>query len=176
MRQTVLYIAMSLDGYLADRDGGVGWLLGQEGKAETADSYGDFVQGIDTVILGWNSYKQIVTQLSPDAWVYEGLQSYVLTHRSCEDTADIRFVSGDLCGLLQRLKAEEGKDIWICGGAEVIRQLLEKDLIDRYVISVIPTILGGGIRLFSDLGESIDLRLLSTRNSNGIVELEYRRR
>lgn len=70
----------------------------------------------------------------------------------------------------------DGKDIWICGGADIIRQLMEQNLIDTYHISIISTILGSGIRLFSDSEQEIKLCLSSVKNSNGITELVYQKR
>ena len=95
MKKVVLYIAMSLDGFIAAEDGNVGWLVGQDEAAKTEDTYSDFVRGVDTVVMGWNTYHQIVTQLSPEEWVYGDLRSYVITHRETgqkEIDADIRFV------------------------------------------------------------------------------------
>ena len=176
MRKVVLFIAMSLDGYIADRDGNVDWLMGQDNDVETADSYADFEKSIDTVIMGWKTYHQVATELSPEQWVYENLQSYVLTHRDCPSINNITFTSIAPCSLVENLKAKEGKDIWICGGADIIRQLMEQNLIDIYHISVIPTILGSGIRLFSDCGQEIKLRLVTVNSSNGITELIYQKR
>lgn len=70
MRKVVLFIAMSLDGYIADKDGKVGWLTGQDAHAENEDTYSEFVTGIDTVIMGWDTYHQVATELSPSEWVY----------------------------------------------------------------------------------------------------------
>ena len=176
MRNVVLFIAISLDGYIADVNGKVDWLGGQDSNTETLDSYGDFEKSIDTTIMGWTTYHQIITELSPGQWVYENLQCYVLTHRDCPSTKNIKFTSEDPCSLVNYLKHKNGKDIWICGGADVVRQLMAKNLIDTYHISVIPTILGGGTRLFPDKGQKIRLRLVSFRNSNGIAELCYRKR
>lgn len=176
MRKVILFIAMSLDGYIADRDGKVDWLMGQDNDVETADSYADFEKSIDTVIMGWKTYHQVATELSPEQWVYENLQSYVLTHRDYPSTNNITFTSIAPCSLVENLKAREGKDIWICGGADIIRQLMEQNLIDIYHISVIPTILGSGIRLFSDCGQEIKLRLVTVNSSNGITELIYQKR
>ncbi len=176
MRKLVLFIAMSLDGYIADRDGKVDWLMGQDNDVETADSYTDFEKSIDTVIMGWKTYHQVATELSPEQWVYESLQSYVLTHRDCPSTNNITFTSTPPCSLVKNLKARKGKDIWICGGADIIRQLMEQNLIDIYHISVIPTILGSGIRLFPDCGQEIKLRLVTVSSSNGITELIYQKR
>ncbi len=82
----------------------------------------------------------------------------------------------DPCTLVKELKAMAGKDIWICGGADIIRQLMEQNLIDTYHISIIPTILGSGIRLFSDSEQEIKLCLSSVKNNNGITELVYQKR
>ena len=176
MRKIVLFIAMSLDGYIADTDGKVDWLVGQDSDVEGGDSYADFVNSVDTVIMGWTTYHQIITDLSPGEWVYDNLQSYVITHRDCSPKNNITFVSESPCTLVDSLKQKSGKDIWICGGADIVHQLMQNNLIDKYHISVIPTILGNGIRLFDVIDRKTDLRLITSKNSNGIVELVYQKR
>ena len=176
MREVVLYIAMSLDGYVADETGGVGWLEGHGEGPEGADSYSRFIREVDTVIMGRNTYRQVTTQLSPERWVYQGLHAYVVTHRPLPSAQDITFTAEHPCALIRRLRQGPGKSIWICGGPSILSPLMEEDLIDRYHISVIPTILGSGIRLFGALEEARKLRLLNTQASDGIVELIYRRR
>ena len=176
MRNTILYIAMSLDGYIADPAGNVDWLTGHDPDAPSEDGYGTFVQGIDTVIMGWNTYHQIVTELSPEQWVYEGLQSYVITHRDCGSREGITFTHQSPTHLIRSLRQAPVKDIWICGGAAVIHPLMQEDLIDTYHISIIPTILGGGIPLFANLQQKLDLHLDACTSCNGITELSYRRR
>lgn len=175
MRKVILFIAMSLDGYIADPKGSVHWLTGQEPEADNDDSYAAFEKDIDTVIMGWNTYHQVTTELSPETWVYGHLQSYVITHRECPSSANITFVSTDPCALVDQLKQQDGKDIWICGGAQLIRQLMEKDKIDRYHISIIPSILGDGIPLFHSRNQEMRLRLLKSKSNNGITELLYER-
>lgn len=78
--------------------------------------------------------------------------------------------------LVNELKNKEGKSIWICGGANTVQQLVQTDLIDEYYISVIPTVLGSGIRLFGTAPNEIKLKLIDTQSHNGIVELVYVRR
>ena len=103
MRRIVLYIAMSLDGYLADPAGGVDWLTGQDPSWEGDGGYSDFVRTVDTVILGRRTYDQITTQLSPSAWPYEGLSAWVLTHRDApEPEGDIHFTDLSLDRLAAR--------------------------------------------------------------------------
>lgn len=176
MRKVCLFIAMSLDGYIADKNGGVDWLNGQDSGAETEDGYSAFIQDVDTVLMGWNTYHQIVTQLSPDQWVYPDQTCYVFTHRVLPAAGHIYFSSQAPWEIIEQLKKQEGKKIWVCGGRDLIRQLMEKDLIDEYDISIIPTILGSGIRLFHEQPAEMKLKLLQTRSCNGITELIYTRR
>lgn len=176
MREVVLFIAMSLDGYIAEEDGRVDWLEGQNPDAGTQDSYADFIKDVDTVIMGWNTYHQVATELSPDEWVYHGLTSYVVTHRELPATEEIIFTKKPPCVIVDELKRKEGKKIWICGGADIIQQLVKSDRIDEYYISVIPTLLGKGIRLFGADSRERKLQLIQTKSYNGITDLVYTRR
>lgn len=126
--------------------------------------------------MGWNTYNQIITELSPDNWVYDNLLTYVFTHREQQDSDKIIFTSDNLEELIEKLKGVEGKDIWICGGADLVQQAISSDVIDEYLISIIPTILGNGIKLFSQNDAEHKLKLINTITNNGIVELNYIRR
>lgn len=177
MRKVILFIAMSLDGYIADKNGSVSWLQGQGADEENVDTYSEFIKDIDTVFMGWNTYHQIVTELSPEEWVYEGLNTYVFTHRKNTETLpfaeQIYFTEEDPVQLIKELQEKEGKNIWICGGAELVRQLREAELIDRYHISIMPTLIGKGIRLFGEKDEENKLHLMKVNHYNGITELIY---
>lgn len=81
MRELVLYIAMSLDGFIADSEGGVDWLHGHEDGSDGDGSYPEFIKDIDTVLMGWNTYHQVTSELSPGEWPYAGLETWVFTHR-----------------------------------------------------------------------------------------------
>lgn len=176
MRKVTLFIAMSLDGYIADKDGGVDWLNGQEEDGENMDTYSEFIKTIDTIIMGWNTYHQLTSELSPEEWVYPEQISYVITHREIPSTERIHFTSESPCDLVKRLREEEGNGIWICGGASIVRQLMETDLIDTLHISVIPTLLGDGVRLFGPLEKEQKLRLVKTQSYNRITDLVYEKR
>lgn len=176
MRKVILFIAMSLDGYIADSHGKVEWLRGESEEKEDRDIYTEFVKEIDTILMGWNTYNQVVTELSPSEWIYQDFTTYVITHKEKESTENIRFTAENPIELLEKLKAKGGKDIWICGGANLISQLMRAGIIDRYYISVIPTLLGKGIPLFGEFEKEQKLFLKKTENNNGIVELIYEKR
>lgn len=176
MRKISLFIAMSLDGYIADSKGSVDWLKGQGSDNENIDVYSEFVKNIDTILMGWNTYHQIVTELSPKEWVYKDFTTYVITHNEQASSEKIRFVNIDPVYLVKELKEKNGKDVWICGGANLVQQLVNEDLIDSYYITVVPTLLGAGIRLFENTKQEIPLRLLNTQSYNGMTDLIYTRR
>ncbi len=173
MRKATVYMAVSLDGYIADKHGGVDWLGGNLEDSDSMGSYPQFIETIDTIILGYKTYHQIKAELSPNKWIYQGKTSYVVTHRMEPSTPEIRFVSESPAGLIARLKAESGKDIWICGGASMVNQLMASGLIDRFHFTVIPIILGDGIRLFEPHPLQIRLRLVSTTPYGDMVDLVY---
>ncbi len=176
MKKVKAYIAMSLDGYIADIRGGVSFLGGDNSDNNNLGSYPEFIKTIDTVILGYSTYHQIITELSVDEWAYKGMKSIVLTHKELKNTDDVVFTSQELSSLILKVKQEALKDIWVCGGASTIQQLHEKGLIDEYTISIIPTILGNGIRLFKEVSFETKLKLVSTRTYNGITDLVYEKR
>jgi len=174
MRKVVLYIAMSLDGYIADKIGRVDFLGGDGSEPDNAGSYSAFIETVDTIILGYTTYHQINTELSPKEWVYKGKTTYVITNKNEQSTDEVIFTNFDLSSLLQKLKSEDGKNIWICGGASIVNQAI--DMIDQFCITIIPTILGDGIPLFSKHKNELPLKLASTMQYNGIIDLVYERR
>ena len=149
------------------------WLSGDNSAPEDAGSYPEFYETVDTVIMGFHTYHQIVTELEPNKWPYQGKQTYVITHRDEAEQQGISFYHGNLSDLLASLKKQGGKEIWICGGAQIAQQLIMADQIDEFCISIIPTILGSGIKLFPDLSSQKQLKLLKTKSYNGIVDLVY---
>ncbi len=176
MRKISLFIAMSLDGYIADSKGGVDWLKGQGNDNDNIDTYSEFVKNIDTILMGWNTYHQVVTELSPQEWVYNDFTTYVITHRNHTSSEKICFVNINPVDLVKSLKEKNGKDIWICGGANIVQQLVNEDLIDCYYITIIPILLGSGIRLFENVNYKIELKLHKTQSYNGMTDLIYTRR
>ncbi len=179
MKKNILYIAMSLDGYIAKSNNSVEFLSGDFSDPENMGSFESFNMTVDTVVLGYNTYHEIVTNLSKDVWPYEDKHTYVLTSRDIPNTNNITFINTDvksLVDLINKNNNDETKSIWVCGGAYVVNQFLENDLLDEITISVIPTILGNGIKLFNNSDIEKKLKLKSTMSYNGIVDLTYIKR
>lgn len=176
MRKVVLYIAMSLDGYIADAKNGVSWLVGDGSEPNSQGSYLTFYETIDTIILGWNTYNQITKELSPDNWPYKDKKSYIFTHQKINNLPNIEFKSTSIDKFINETKQIPGKNIWICGGANIVDQLLKKNLIDIFQIAIIPTVLGNGIKLFDNLDQKIRLNFKNAISYNGIVEIIYERK
>ena len=176
MRKVILFIAMSLDGYIADENGNVDWLCGQAPNQDDMQSYTLFKKEIDTVIMGGNTYYQLVNEISPQEWMYPDFFTYVITHKQEEPRDKIKFMKQNPVELVSYLRKQKGKHIWICGGANIAQQLMEADEVDRFYISIIPTLLGKGIPLFSKMQIERKLRLVDTKHYNGIVDVVYERR
>ena len=175
-RKVILYISQSLDGFIADSKGNVDWILGNDKNYDSDYGYETFLKTIDTVILGATTYKQIINELSPDKWVYEDLQSYVLTSKNLENTSNIKYVNTSIKQLLNRLQTSDGKNIWICGGASLVNQCIQENLIDEYQITTVPVILGSGIRLFEDNNKTVNLKLKDLKEENGLILGIYTKR
>jgi len=176
MRKVILYIAMSLDGYIADSDGNIDWLGGEDPEYKGDYGYQQFIDGVDTVIMGYNTYHQVTTELAPNAWPYAGMATYVMTRKQLADQPDITFTAESVADLLKRLKLDNGKNIWICGGANLVNQVMSAELIDEYHLSIMPIMLGGGIRLFDASHPQQALKLVQTADINGILDVIYRPR
>ncbi|MBT3319873.1 MAG: dihydrofolate reductase [Clostridia bacterium] len=170
MRNIILYIATSLDGYLAREDGALDWL---PQPTEDDMGYADFYDTIDTVVIGRTTYEQITQELSPDVWAYEGKTSYVATSKTLTPDPNVSFINGDIATFISNLKNAPGKDIWLVGGGKLIDAFVRANLIDKYIITIIPTILGDGIPLFLGNHSSIALKFLGTKTFGDIVQLTY---
>ena len=146
MKKVKLFIATSLDGFIARENGDIDWLY-------TDQDYGytEFLNTIDTVLMGGKTYRQV---LGFGDWPYGTKQSIEFTHDlKAQSTDEVTFIHHDIPGCVKRLKEEKGKDIWLVGGAEINTLLLESGLIDELWIFKMPALLGRGIPLFNRTSE-----------------------
>lgn len=175
-RKLILFIACSLDGYIAKSDGDISWLniIQQEGSTEDY-GYGNIVQQTDTFILGRKTYEKVLTFGMP--FPHDSRETFVVTSKPLEDSGNLHFTSLPVADLLQQIRAKEGKHIHLDGGGELIHSFMKENLIDEYIISIIPVLLGEGIRLFKSGNKpEIKLKLADSKHyPSGLVQLHYER-
>ena len=170
-RKVIFYIAASLDGYIATSDEDLGFLSTVEREGEDY-GYGEFIKTVDAVILGRRTYDKVLS-MGFD-FPHEDKESYIVTRTSRPDLGNVRFYTGDLTKLVSKLKCDPGKNIFVDGGSEIVHLLMKENLIDEYIISIIPVLLGDGIRLFKDGRPQEDLKLISSKSfESGLVQLHY---
>lgn len=171
-RQLILYIAMSLDGYIAKPDDDLSFLSMVEKEGEDY-GYADFISTVDTVIMGRKTYDWVTKQVD---FPHSDKDSYIITRTSRPPIGRTVFYTADLSELVRKLKSAQGKNIFCDGGAEIVNELLKKDLIDEMIISVIPILLGNGTRLFKDGRPEQKLKLVNVKAfDTGLTQLHYRR-
>lgn len=172
-RKLTLYIGTSLDGYIATADDDLSFLDVANTEGEDY-GYAAFVETVDTVILGRKTYDKVVSMGVPDP--HPGRTMYVITRTPRPSVGDIHFHTGDVVELVRKLKSGPGKGIYCDGGAVLADTLIKYDLIDRYCITRVPVLLGGGVRLFRDGRPTHALRLLECRSyPTGLVQSWYER-
>lgn len=172
MRKIKLYIAQSLDGCIAEINGGLDWLINHENPEETDYDYPDFYKTVDTLLMGARTYESILAMDMP--WPYGDKQTYVVTHNPIKSQENISSISSNVVERIMQMKTYPGKDIWIVGGGELIATLLSHQLIDSMIITILPVVLGGGIPLFKPTSkysnwETIDV----TTYKSGVIVAEY---
>jgi dihydrofolate reductase len=175
MRKIKLYIASSLDSYIASEDGSIDWLF-----SDADYGYAKFYDSIDTILVGRKTYDQSLTF---DEYPYKGKNVYVFTRRAerekkkKKNTYDVDYVDEDITSFVRHIIQQpvNKKDIWLLGGREIVSILSNADLIDEIILSVHPIILGKGIPLFSNIRKQVKLQLLeSIPFQSGLVQLYYR--
>ncbi len=172
-RKVVLHLAISLDGYIASEDGSYDWIVG-DGDAtlntENKLNFDKFLESVDIVVMGKNCYDQ---NMHND---YKNKKVYVATSQKLESQDNIQFISGDIVKIIQEEKEKEGKDIFLFGGGKLIDSFIKADIIDEYIIGIIPIILGKGRPLFLENNPTIKLHLYECIIEEGITILKYTKR
>ncbi|NGF55811.1 dihydrofolate reductase [Parapedobacter sp. SGR-10] len=176
MRTLSLFIAMSLDGYIAKPNDDLSFLELVEKEGEDY-GYAEFTANIDTIILGRKTYDWVLKEIGTSHYDNGERDVYVITRNERPNVGRTTFYTGDLHDLVQQLKKGTGKNIYCDGGAEVINELLKNDLIDEFIISIIPVLVGSGTRLFKDHRPEQLLELISAKTfDTGLAQLHYRRK
>jgi dihydrofolate reductase len=178
--KTQYYTASSLDGFIADRDNSLDWLM-QFGSVDVS-SYPDFIRDVGAIAMGSTTYEWLLRhEIRPDSdepkpWPYEQ-PTWVFTSRSLPTIrgADIRFARGDVRPVHREMVAAAGgKNVWVVGGGELVGQFHDHGLLDELIIQVAPVTLGGGAPLLPRAIATPPLRLVSvTPFGEGFAELRY---
>ncbi|RNL67458.1 dihydrofolate reductase [Sinomicrobium pectinilyticum] len=176
MRKLSLFIATSLDGYIAKPNDDLSFLKLVEKEGEDY-GYENFIHTIDTLIIGRKTYDYVLKEIGSSHYDNGKRNVFVITRTEKPSIGKTTFYTGNLTELVQRLKSESGKNIYCDGGAEIVNELLKSDLIDEFIISIVPILIGNGTRLFKDGRPEQYLELVnSKRFDTGLMQLHYKRK
>ncbi|MFC3355463.1 dihydrofolate reductase family protein [Sphingobacterium zeae] len=174
MRKISLFIAMSLDGYIAKPNDDLSFLKLVEKEGEDY-GYTEFMCQIDTIIVGRKTYDYVVREIGTSHYDNGQRDVYIITRTEKPQVGRTIFYTGDLIELVAELKSVAGKNIYCDGGAEVINAFLKCGLIDDFVISVIPILLGNGTKLFKDGRPEQALQFMTSKVfDTGLIQLHYK--
>ncbi|MBU9722751.1 MULTISPECIES: dihydrofolate reductase family protein [Bacillaceae] len=170
MRKLVLFIATSLDGYIATKDESLDWLFKVDGEGD--NGYSEFYETVDTILMGRKTYDWIIQQ-GIGEFPYKDKECYVFSRSPIEDNENVSFINENITSFTQELIKQGGKNIWIVGGGELLHSFLKEKMVDEMIVTIAPTIIGNGIPLFKEGKLKLDLKLKGTRTYNQFVELHY---
>ena len=170
-RKVVLGLGISLDGYIARRDGSVDFLFMPKDY-----SMAPFFKTIDTAIMGRKTYE-IAKSMGGGGGYAGKMVSYVMSRSMPPGEREgMIFTQESPASLVFRLREKQGKDIWMMGGGELAREFLRADLIDELYLGVVPVLLGEGLPLFPSGFPQRNFTLLENKSySRGLIALKYER-
>lgn len=177
MKKVILDLAVTLDGFIEGPNGEIDWCIMDDDM-----NFDGFISSIDTIFYGrvsydsWGNFQPDENASAEEKSLWQGVHSkkkYVFSSQEKQDE-NATFVSSDIAEKVAEIKKEGGKDIWLYGGAGLIRTFIDLGLIDVYRISVHPIALGEGKPLFEDLKKRLQLKLTKTNVfKSGVVQLIY---
>jgi dihydrofolate reductase len=175
MKKIILYISTSLDGRIAEPDGGLDWLTEFPNSEKTDYGYKDLLASVDTIIMGGRTYREM---LNMDVILpYPKQITHVVSHTNWGEKDNIKFITKNIIETISELCNQKGKDIWLVGGGELISMLLAADLIDEMQICYFPVILGKGILLFPEQSKESKWELTSNKTYNsGVLMVKYQKK
>lgn len=180
MRKVIFESAVSIDGFIEGPNGELDWLV----LEETEDGVNGFLSGFDTIFYGRKAYERFgippsVTPDLPDAerefyYAISTMRKYVFSRKRKHVPGNGMVVSENLEAEVIRIRGEEGKNIWFCGGADILKTFAELDLIDEYILAVHPVLLYSGKPLFASVKKPLNLKLINRYSlKSGVVILHY---
>lgn len=173
MLKVILYVAASLDGFIADKDGGVGWLDKYGKYGQDHCGYTDFYKSIDALVFGKNTYNQVLTF---GDWPYPDKMSYIFGDKDMSiDKENVQLVQDEIPTFLQKIEKQGVERLWLMGGAQLVDSFDKIDCIDEYIIFYMPEKLGAGIMLPEKMVQATNKKLIDeyTYPESGIVRKRY---
>lgn len=177
MGKIVLYIATTLDGKIARNDGSLDWLYAIPNPNEIDHGYSKFYSTIGATVMGRKTYDEILG--FGVEWPYTEIESYVVTTDESfnPDTPNTAVITSNIVEQLQQLAQKSEKDVWVIGGGKLITYLLNYDLIDSMILTIVPILLGAGIALFPNEPTESNWTLLNAETfETGVINLTYEKR
>jgi dihydrofolate reductase len=181
MRRVVFEVSVSFDGFIEGPNGEMDWLVSDGGVFNVDEFFSTF----DTMFFGRKAYEKLALPQVPlsmltdeQRWFFYmlyGMRKYVFSRRARHVVGNGMVVNEPIVELVSRIRAEDGKDILFCGGAEIHSAFAELDLIDDYILTIHPVLLSSGKLLFKNNKTPDNLRLIRRENlSSGVVVLHYK--
>jgi len=177
MSEIRLFIATSLDGYIARENGSLDWLVNIPNPSQTDHGYNEMIESTDVIVMGRKTYDEILG-FGID-WPYENLKTFVVTGKPdfVPSTVNTFVLNNIESGTIDFLRTQSNKNIWLTGGGSLVTQFLNLGAIDEMTISIVPHILGKGIRLFADEPTETQFETVKTELfDTGIINIVYRKK
>lgn len=172
MKKLILYIAESLDGFIAGPNHELDWLF-----ADQDYGYNDFISQIDTTLIGRKTYDFM--KANGEGNGVKGKTNYVFTTapEKFQSTEKLMFTSENPAELWKKIRTAGGKAAWLVGGGEIIKPFIEQNLIDEYFLFVHPIVLGKGLPLFKEISSRVDLKTVDVKSySSGLVQIHLEKK
>ena len=169
-RKLVLFIALSLDGYIATKEHSLDWLFAVEGEGD--NGFTKFYSTVDTILIGRITYDWIM-EVEKGNFPYKGKECFVFSRSKKDNSEHVTFINNDAVQLVKNLKNKSGNNIWIVGGGDLLHTYVNEGLIDELIVTIAPVLLGEGIPLFKNNRFQTPLSLKGINRYNQFVELHY---
>jgi dihydrofolate reductase len=177
MRKVILDLAVTLDGYIEGPKGEIDWCILDDDM-----QFDKFIESVDTIFYGrvsydaWGSYQPDENANETEKKIWNAVHSkskFVFSSQARNDI-NAEFINGDIAKSVNEIKMQNGKDIWLYGGAKLIETFIKENLIDVYRLSIHPIVLGKGKPLFENLDDRVNLKLTDANKfRSGVVQLIY---
>ena len=178
MRKVILDLAVTLDGYIEGPNGEIDWCI-----LDNDMEFDKFIESIDTIFYGrvsydaWGNYQPENDANDSVKAIWKAIHSKnkIVFTRQIRNDNNVTYINSDITQSVEQIKAKDGKDIWLYGGAKLIETFVDRKLIDIYRLSVHPVVLGNGKPLFENLKQRLNFELLSVKKfRSGVVQLIYK--